>query len=97
MRLCVDWDSTCVDDDQNWLPGALDGLRWLRRAKHRVIIYSARANYDMGRAQIEDKLAAHNLPFGVKAKPDADLYVDDKALRFTRWPDVIKEVRRAKN
>lgn len=95
MRICVDWDSTCVDEDQEWLPGALDGLRWLRRAKHKVTIYSARANYDMGRAEIETKLAKHLLPFRVTPKPDADLYVDDKALRFTRWPEVIKEVRSA--
>lgn len=94
MRLCVDWDSTCVDGDGDWLPGALDGLRWLRRAKHKVVIHSARANYDMGRSEIEAKLAKHLLPFRVAAKPDADLYVDDKALKFTRWPEVIREIRR---
>lgn len=94
MRLAVDWDSTCVDGDGEWLPGALDGLRWLRRAKHKVVIHSARANYDMGRSEIESKLARHQLPFAVKPKPDADLYVDDKALRFERWPQVIKEVRK---
>lgn len=95
LKICVDWDSTCVDESQEWLPGALDGLRWLRRAKHKVVIHSARANYDIGRMQIENCLAEFRLPFKVAPKPDADLYVDDKALRFTRWPDVIKEVRRA--
>ena len=96
LVVVLDWDNTLVDSEQEWLPGALDALRWLRREKHRVIIHSARANYDQGRFQIESKLAKHNLAFAIKAKPDADIYVDDKAFRFDRWPDVVKEVRRLK-
>ena len=32
MRICLDWDHTLVDDDQEWLPGALDALRWFKRS-----------------------------------------------------------------
>ena len=95
MRLAVDWDSTCVDEDQNWLPGALDGLRWLRKQGHKVIIHSARANWVEGLQQIEAKLTKHKLPFKVYPKPEADLYVDNLGMRFKRWPEVIKTVRDA--
>lgn len=95
MKVCVDWDSTLVDENQEWLPGALDGLRWLRKSGHKVAIHSARANWTGGLEEIERKLERHKLPFKVYAKPDADLYIDDKGLRFTRWPDVIKVVRNA--
>lgn len=91
----MDWDGTLVDENQDWLPGALDALRWLKRSKHKVIIHSCRANYKIGRQEIETKLAKHLLPFMVAGKPEADLYVDNRGLRFTRWPEVIKEVRRA--
>ena len=95
-KIAVDWDSTCVDEDQNWLPGALDALRWLRKEGHRVIIHSSRANWSTGIREIEAKLAQHKLSFKVMAKPDADLYVDNKGFRFERWPDVVKEVRSLK-
>ena len=96
LIVAIDWDATLVDDDQEWLPGALDGLRWLRKEKHKVIIHSARCNWDGGRDQIESKLAKHKLSFDVVSKPYADFYIDDKALKFTRWPEAIKEVRSAK-
>ena len=95
MIVAIDWDATLVSEDQEWLPGALDALRWLRRQKHLVVIHSARANYEDGLRDIEGKLAKHKLNFKIVPKPYADLYVDDKGFRFERWPDVLKEVRSA--
>ena len=96
VKVALDWDGTLVDQDQNWLPGALDALRWLRKEGHKVIIHSARANWVEGLQQIESKLAQHKFSFKVIAKPEADLYVDDRAFHFERWPDVMKEVRSLK-
>jgi predicted HAD superfamily phosphohydrolase YqeG len=93
--LCLDWDQTLVDtESQEWLPGALDALRWMRGQGHKVIIHSVRAERDYGRNQIEEKLRQHKLKFEVLAKPYADLYVDDKAQEFDgSWPKVIREIR----
>jgi ribonuclease HI len=93
----LDWDQTLVDaKTQEWLPGALDGLRWLRRQKHTVVIHSVRADSDYGRDQILGALQRHKFKFEVFAKPAADLYVDDKAVAFAgSWPEVIKAVRNA--
>lgn len=93
MIVAVDWDATLVDENQEWLPGALDALRWLRRQKHLVVIHTARANYADGLAGIEAKLAKHKLQFKIEPKPYADIYVDDKGFRFERWPEVLKEIR----
>lgn len=92
----IDWDATLVDENQEWLPGALDALRWFRRQKHLVVIHSARANYEDGRRDIEQKLAKHKLNFKIEAKPYADIYIDDKAKRFSgNWFEILKEVRGA--
>lgn len=92
--LCVDWDQTLVDTEtQEWLPGALDALRWMRKQGHIVIIHSVRAEREFGRNQIESKLKRHKLNFEVIAKPYADLYIDDKGLAYTRWPEVLKAIR----
>lgn len=96
LVIALDWDLTLVDENQDWLPGALDMLRWLRREKHKVFIHSARANDEFGRHMIERKLRQHNFKFPIEAKPMADLYVDDKALRPGCSMDVIREVRRVK-
>lgn len=97
LVIALDWDDTLVDvDTQEWLPGALDLLRWLRREKHKVFIHSARAQDEYGRGLIEAKLAKHNFSFPIKPKPMADLYVDDRGFCPERCQDVIREVRRLK-
>jgi hypothetical protein len=45
--VCVDFDGTIVERDRmpfRFLPGAVDGLRALKRAGHVLVLYSARAN-----------------------------------------------------
>lgn len=96
LVVALDWDLTLVDEEQEWLPGALDMLRWLRREKHKVFIHSARANDEFGRHMIERKLEQFNFKFPVKAKPMADIYVDDKGFCPESSFDVIREVRRLK-
>lgn len=96
MKLALDWDGTLVDENQDWLPGALDALRWFQRGGHKIVVHSARANYEGGVEDIKAKLTKHRISAKVASKPDADLYIDNKGLRFTRWPDVIREVRSAK-
>lgn len=95
--VCVDWDQTLVDtESQEWLPGALDALRWMRGRGVKVIIHSVRAEREYGRSQIEDKLRKHKLDFEVLPKPYADFYIDDKGYAFQgTWAKVIKDLRAA--
>jgi hypothetical protein len=96
VTIAVDWDDCLVDQEsQEWLPGALDALRWMRRHKHTIIIHSARARTDYGINQIKDKLREYGFPgVKVKPKPYADLYLDDKAVPFAgSWPELIRTIR----
>lgn len=95
MRLALDWDDTLIDvETKEWRPGALLALRTALKAGHRVSILTSRALWPEGRAEVEQKLAEARLPIQVYAKPDADVYVDDKAFRFDGdWFKTMQELR----
>lgn len=133
MIIAVDFDDTIVsqagrayDDVETpleFMPGALEGLRALKRAGHRLIVFSGRASRALRVNPMLDPLAkagvkSVNLERWEKSQPinearyrqmldfiaehlaevidavddgtcgkvSADLYIDDKALRFGAPP-----------
>ena len=97
--VAIDWDGTLVDaTTQQWLPDAVNALYAMVTAEPRcrVVIHSCRANSPSGLAQIEQTLSA--MPWlyrsvKVVGKPDADVYVDNLALRFTGdWKQTMREI-----
>ena len=90
--VACDWDGTLVDPaTQEWLPGGLMALKQMLVQYRRVLIHTSRANWAEGRAQIEAKLeqaltkpgrVMYGDQLQVVPKPLADVYVDNKALRF---------------
>lgn len=93
VTVAVDYDGTLVDTTQHWLPGAEQALRAILTRGHRVIIHSARANSDTGRKQIEARLGPLAQRVTIKPKPEADVYIDNKGLRFTNWSDALTHLR----
>ena len=93
--IAIDWDGTLVVSPSGaWLPGALEALRYLVR-NHTVLIHSCRANWPEGQEEIRQRLGAEGLreQIDVRAgKPEADLYIDDRALRFADWTIQLPEV-----
>jgi len=84
-------------------PGAADRIRELRRAGYYVIILTARnmatcegnvgrVMKNVGRLTLnwleEHGIEYDEMHFG---KPNAELYIDDRAFRFTSWADVTVE------
>lgn len=81
-------------------PGAAERIRELRRAGYYVIILTARnmgtCEGNLGRVMKNvgrltlNWLEEHGIEYDeiYFGKPNADLYIDDRALRFTSWPDV---------
>lgn len=85
------------------LPGAVERIRALRAAGHYVIINTARnmATCDgnlgrvmknVGRVTLE-WLERHGIEYDeiYFGKPNAHLYIDDRAHRFTSWAGVTPE------
>jgi uncharacterized HAD superfamily protein len=71
------------------IPGAQEALRQLRAAGHTVIIYTARnwPEYRVTKKWLDD----HGIEFdGLQmGKPVADVWIDDRAVPFTNWKDVL--------
>lgn len=97
--IAVDFDGTICSYDK-WgdgtirgeaLPGAFDSLLGLMDRGYKVIILSARPA-----DQIRVWLTA-NWPFKMypapevtNTKPPAIAYIDDRAVRFTNWPEMLE-------
>lgn len=94
--VAVDWDGVLVGGGQEWLPGAVDGLHALAR-RHKVIVHTCRANWPEGRQSVLSRLAEAGFSsLDVYPKPEAAVYLDDRALRFTgSWDGVVKQIREA--
>jgi capsule biosynthesis phosphatase len=82
------------------VPGAVEKIRELKDAGHRIIIYTARhmktTGGNVGAAVARKGLVTlewlerHGIPYDEIhfGKPHAHLYIDDNALRFTSWDDI---------
>lgn len=89
------------------LPGAADRIRQLRADGHTVIILTARhmatceGNVGLvvqrvGKITL-DWLQQHGIEYDEIhfGKPNADVYIDDRALRFTEWAALTDDALRA--
>lgn len=74
------------------IPGAGAAIRSLRSAGHTVIIYTGRGwpEYRMTRQWLEE----HGIEFdGLHmGKPIADIWIDDRAVRFTTWEETLRHL-----
>ena len=71
------------------IEGAKAALKRLRAAGHVVVIYTARG---WGEKRVAERwLADHGFEYdGLHmGKPVADVWIDDRAIRFTDWPAVL--------
>lgn len=95
VTIAIDWDGTLVDKQDSFLPGALDALRQLSRHAN-IIIHSCRGTYYEGAVWIKSRLAEEGIKAEVwtaPGKPLADVYIDDRGLRFTNWEDTLETLR----
>lgn len=106
---CIDFDGVIADYRGGWrgenvfgdlLPGARDGILSLKDNGYKIIINTARRDTQALRDYLDD----NGIPFddvnnvcdpetGRCRKPHADVYIDDRAIRFDGdWAEAVTEV-----
>jgi hypothetical protein len=106
--IAVDWDGVLVDRRQKWLPGAPEALIEMLGRGFDIVIHTCRANWPEGLADVETMMRQIPQPLSTppgfkrprrwtihkaSGKPQADLYLDDQAVRFISWPQALGVVR----
>ncbi len=74
------------------IAGAREALEKLRAAGYIIVIYSARG---WGEYRVTKHwLDQHGFTYdGIQlGKPVADVWIDDRAVRFTNWGDTLKQL-----
>lgn len=93
MKIAVDFDGT-IHDPFNVrkgykmgqpIPGAAQSLSRLQTMGHEIIIFPTWADTQERRKALVDWLHYFGVPFDdiTSVKPEADLYIDNNAYRFT--------------
>ncbi len=86
----IDYDNTLRGSDGEPLPDAVRAMQALYREGETVIIFTARP--EIMHAEIDEWLRTHKMPFKrvTNVKPQADIYIDDRAVRYTgNWNETI--------
>lgn len=91
-------------DDLQPLPGASERIRQLRSAGHYIIILTARnmstcegnvgkVVKNVGKLTL-DWLEKFNIEYDEIhfGKPNAEVYIDDRALRFSSWQEISEDL-----
>lgn len=87
------WQDGRIYDDP--VAGAIEAMAKLQERGYHLIIYTTRAESQTDKAAIYQWLKAQGFKNvdDIKItdrKPPAIAYIDDRAVRFTNWPDMVK-------
>lgn len=99
MILAIDFDGTLHDITHpiagkrmgEPIAGALQAMEDLYDQGHRIIIYTVRAATKQGKEVVEEWLDHFGIDFHdiTAVKPNADMFIDDRAVRFETWEQVM--------
>ncbi len=104
MQIIIDLDGTICTEEKTFsrslakpLEDAISSINSLYDEGHTIIIYSARTwmEYEMTAAWLQQ----HNIKFHqlIMGKPIGDVWIDDRAITFTNWKEVMQQLKKKKN
>lgn len=75
------------------IDGAQEALEYLKGQGDKIIIFCVWAGSDQGKKTISDWMVFYEIPFNdiTNIKPNADFYIDDRAIRFVNWENTLEE------
>ena len=99
-RIAVDFDRVVHKYSEGWkdgsiydepVEGAIEAIKRLQKAGFEVFIFTSRSQKGEARNQaIRRWLRKHGLKIEVtNIKKPAMAYIDDRAIRFTHWRDML--------
>ena len=108
MAVCIDFDgviaefSDHIEELGDPICGGAEAIRELKDLGYKIIIHTARPSNNDHIKKIEEYLTSHDIPFDEinknsdcpwdSVKPLADLYIDDRGLRFEGcWNSALKQ------
>jgi uncharacterized HAD superfamily protein len=100
MQIVIDIDGTICTEKKQFsrslakpIEGAMEALQLIKSQGHTIILYSARtwAEYEV----TVEWLSRHQMPFDqlILGKPQGDYWIDDRAIEFTGWNDVLEKLK----
>ena len=91
--IAVDFDGVIYDRGRE-VPGANYALQEIIDRGYRLVIHTLRARTPSGTSYVAEWLDEHDLPYHdiTAIKPDAICYIDDRAVHFTAWYEVLPEI-----
>ena len=103
--ICLDFDGVINSFTSGWrgeddipdLPifGTRDSINRLRAIGYKIVVHSCRCHSPIGRKAIENYLLTHDIDVDdiCEHKPQADYYVDDRAIKFDGvWEDAVGQI-----
>lgn len=104
LRLAVDFDGVCHDPLTKRkgyklgqpIPGARVALKQLYKEGAIIVIHSVWADTQQKCEAISNWCRYFDVPYDfiTNQKPDADVYLDNKAIRFEDWDQALADIRR---
>lgn len=106
MQIIIDLDGTICTEEKTYSrslakaqKGAVKSVNALYDEGHTIIIYSARTwmEFEMTTAWLKtNKIKYHQLVLG---KPVGDVWIDDRAIQFDNWENVVTKLdaKKSKN
>ena len=103
MQIIIDLDGTICTEEKTFsrslakpINGAIESINKLYDQGHIIIIYSARSwqEYEMTEHWLKlNNIRYHQLVMG---KPMGDVWIDDRAVKFSNWNDTLNQIENGK-